>query len=169
MVRPSDVDDPNPDPIAIDLDPISIDLEPIETDPDPIETDPDPMATDPCSFVTQYWVEKVFKTVDTPLRTHRITLSYSKFAVCLDSKLFRDWERCRRIGEGGNSRSATPTGSISPPGAPTRSGPTSATTAPRSDSTHCPTSSGAAWHRPSFRAGRLTVTWWVGPWPGARS
>lgn len=47
-----------------------------------------PEATEPCSFVTQDWVERVFKTIDTPLRTHRITLSYSKFAVCLDKKLF---------------------------------------------------------------------------------
>jgi hypothetical protein len=83
MVRPSDVDDLKQDPIATDQDPTA-------TDPDPIATGPPPIATDPCSFVTQYWVEKVFKTVDTPLRTHCITLSYSKFAVCLDSKLFRD-------------------------------------------------------------------------------
>ena len=68
MVRPRDVDDPEKDPTA----------------------------TDPCSFVTEYWVEKVFKTVDTPLRTHRITLSYSMFAVCLDTVLFRD----RRVADG---------------------------------------------------------------------
>ena len=68
MVRPRDVDDPEKDPTA----------------------------TDPSSFVTEYWVEKVFKTVDTPLRTHRITLSYSMFAVCLDTVLFRD----RRVADG---------------------------------------------------------------------
>ena len=56
----------------------------------------DPKATDPSSFVTEYWVEKVFKTVDTPLRTHRITLSYSKFAICLDTRLYR----ARRVGAG---------------------------------------------------------------------
>jgi hypothetical protein len=48
-----------------------------------------PIATEPCSFATQEWIDAVFKTIDTPLRTHRITLSYSKFAVCLDDKLFR--------------------------------------------------------------------------------
>ena len=47
-----------------------------------------PVATDPKSFVTRDWIETVFKTVDTPLRTHRITLSYSKFAVHLDDMLF---------------------------------------------------------------------------------
>jgi hypothetical protein len=52
--------------------------------------DPDrvPSATKPCTFATRKWVEAVFRTIDTPLRTHRITLSYSKFAVCLDDKLF---------------------------------------------------------------------------------
>jgi hypothetical protein len=47
-----------------------------------------PIATDPRSFAIREWVDTVFRTVDTPLRTHRITLSYSKFAVCLDMKLF---------------------------------------------------------------------------------
>ncbi len=47
-----------------------------------------PIATEPCTFATREWVEAVFRTIDTPLRTHRITLSYSKFAVCLDDKLF---------------------------------------------------------------------------------
>ena len=47
-----------------------------------------PIATEPKSFATPEWVATVFKTIDTPLRTHRITLSYSKFAVCLDTKLF---------------------------------------------------------------------------------
>ena len=42
------------------------------------------------SFATNEWVHAVFRTIDTPLRTHRITLSYSKFAVCLDDKLFGD-------------------------------------------------------------------------------
>jgi len=60
MVRPRDLDDPNKVP----------------------------KATDPCSFVTDRWVKEVFTTIDTPLRTHRITLSYSKFAVCLDDRLF---------------------------------------------------------------------------------
>jgi hypothetical protein len=68
MVRPREVDDP----------------------------EKDPKATDPTSFVTEYWVEKVFKTVDTPLRTHRITLSYSKFAICLNTRLYR----ARRVGAG---------------------------------------------------------------------
>jgi hypothetical protein len=40
------------------------------------------------SFAIREWVNTVFKTVDTPLRTHRITLSYSMFAACLDMKLF---------------------------------------------------------------------------------
>jgi hypothetical protein len=48
-----------------------------------------PIATNPRSFVTKDWVDTVFRTVDTPLRTHRITLSYSQFAVYLDTKLFR--------------------------------------------------------------------------------
>ena len=47
-----------------------------------------PIATKPNSFATREWVEAVFRTIDTPLRTHRITLSYSMFAVCLDTKLF---------------------------------------------------------------------------------
>jgi hypothetical protein len=49
-----------------------------------------PKATEPQTFATSEWVEAVFRTIDTPLRTHRITLSYSKFAVCLDDKLFGD-------------------------------------------------------------------------------
>ena len=49
-----------------------------------------PIATEPGTFATRKWVEAVFRTIDTPLRTHRITLSYSKFAVCLDDKLFGD-------------------------------------------------------------------------------
>jgi hypothetical protein len=47
-----------------------------------------PTATKPDTFATKEWIEAVFRTIDTPLRTHRITLSYSKFAVCLDHKLF---------------------------------------------------------------------------------
>ena len=47
-----------------------------------------PEASKPCSFVDSDWIQKVFKTIDTPLRTHRITLSYSMFAACLDTKLF---------------------------------------------------------------------------------
>ena len=53
--------------------------------PDPGDA---PSATDPESFVTDQWIEAVFKTPDTPLRTHRITLSYSKFAAYLDESLF---------------------------------------------------------------------------------
>ena len=52
------------------------------------DADSVPIATEPCTFATREWVEAVFRTIDTPLRTHRITLSYSKFAVCLDDKLF---------------------------------------------------------------------------------
>ena len=47
-----------------------------------------PEASEPCSFATLDWIQEVFKTIDTPLRTHRITLSYSMFSVCLDNTLF---------------------------------------------------------------------------------
>jgi hypothetical protein len=47
-----------------------------------------PVATKPETFVTRDWVDTVFHTIDTPLRTHRITLSYSKFATYLDDHLF---------------------------------------------------------------------------------
>jgi hypothetical protein len=66
-------------------------MEPTEDAGDREEPDPEdckPDAFKPCSFVTPKWVHKVFRTIDTPLRTHRITLSYSKFAVCLDETLF---------------------------------------------------------------------------------
>jgi hypothetical protein len=59
-----------------------------------------PTATNPRSFVTQDWADTVFKTFDTPLRTHRITLSYSKFAVYLDTKLFRAGSVGERISRG---------------------------------------------------------------------
>src|ERR1700674_217374 len=47
-----------------------------------------PSATDPGTFVTKHWIHDVYKTIDTPLRTHRITMSYSKFASYLDDRLF---------------------------------------------------------------------------------
>jgi hypothetical protein len=59
-----------------------------------------PEATEPCTFATKAWVDAVFRTVDTPLRTHRITLSYSKFAVCLDDKLFGDGSVMARTSRG---------------------------------------------------------------------
>jgi hypothetical protein len=56
----------------------------------------DPIATKPSSFATPEWVGLVFRTIDTPLRTHRITLSYSMFAVCLDDKLFGEGSVVKR-------------------------------------------------------------------------
>jgi hypothetical protein len=47
-----------------------------------------PVPTKPDSYVDRDWVKEVFHTADTPLRTHRITLSYSMFAKFLDDLLF---------------------------------------------------------------------------------
>ena len=55
-------------------------------DDDPTGTPPS--ATDAKTFIEDDWIRTVFKTADTPLRTHRITLSYSKFAEFLDETLF---------------------------------------------------------------------------------
>jgi hypothetical protein len=48
------------------------------------------MSSTPSDFVHRDWITTVFETPDTPLRTFRITLSYSMFAQYLDERLFGD-------------------------------------------------------------------------------
>jgi hypothetical protein len=59
-----------------------------------------PSATNPSTFVTKHWIQAVYRTTDTPLRTHRITLSYSKFAAYLDHKLFGEGSVGSRMANG---------------------------------------------------------------------
>lgn len=59
-----------------------------------------PSATEPSTFVTKHWIQAVYRTVDTPLRTHRITLSYSKFAPYLDHRLFGEGSVSSRTADG---------------------------------------------------------------------
>jgi hypothetical protein len=55
------------------------------------------MNLDPKTFVQESWIKEVFTTPDTPLRTHRITLSYSKFSSYLDSTLFDDQSVAKQL------------------------------------------------------------------------
>ena len=128
-----------------------------------------PKATVPCTFATQKWVEAVFRTIDTPLRTHRITLSYSNLlSVSTTSSSAMGVSLTRTSGGEAITVGNANWFNFATWGTYTL-GPNIRNDGAPHDSTRSPIRSAVVWLRPSFKAGRLRATWLDEPWRGGKS